>query len=123
MAAKDPATCDGALDPHEVLDFVLPFSLLLETDEAISDGDFTITLSAEAVAKGLTILDQAPYSAPELSEDDKSIVVWFTIDDAEQGNAAFEAPGTVLSFEALLETTSSPPRIRNRTFNLLVVQQ
>lgn len=109
-----------ALDPQEELDFEIPCSPILETDETIAS--YTLTLLPEAVALGLEIMsgsgrDQA------LTSGNTGIAFWLQIVDEYEDDAAFEDTGTSLPLELTIVTNSSPPRTRQRTFLVRVAQQ
>lgn len=123
MAISNYATtCDGRLDPHEALDFIVSMAGVLESGEAM-DAGFTLSVTAEAAALGLTILDLGDgYADPALVETDTGIQLWLGIALAYQTNAAFDGEGTYLAFELLTDTDSAPARTRNRTFKVQVAQ-
>jgi len=121
----------GALDPEEVLDYIVPIGPLLEAGETIDpDPDrWSLTLLAEAVALGLEIIESDPdWPDPALVVGDTRFVnntaikFWARVDPAFQDNAAFAA-GVALPMEATCWTSSNPPRRRQRTFLLNVVEQ
>ena len=120
------------MDPEEVLDFVVPLEPVLETGEMIDPdaGRWSLVLLAEAVALGLEIIEGDPdWPDPALITGSTSfpnntaIRFWARVDPDFQDNAAFQGSGTSLPMEVTAWTTSDPPRRRQRTFLLTVVEQ
>lgn len=112
------------MDPQEVLDFEFPMAPVLETGEQIDPENWTLVLLAEAVALGLEVIEgDPPWPDPVLIEDGRTIRAWFRVDQAFAGNTAFEGGGTALPMLVTLDTTSNPPRTRQRTFLMNVVEQ
>lgn len=115
-------TFKGAMDPAERLDFLMQFfsgsSPVLDDGELIDT--YSLAVTAEAAAYGLQIETVAPYNAL-LSPDKQNIKVWLTVDPTEQGNPDF-ADGVELGVEATIITDANPPRRRQRTFNVKVMQ-
>ena len=111
---------EEGLDPHEELDFIVPCDPLLETSETIDS--YTLSLSAEAAALGLTIMSGGDRDHA-LVESDQAIRMWLEIDDAYKTNAAFDGTGTNLPMEVTIVTNSSPARTRQFTLLVPVVQK
>ena len=107
------------IDPKEEIDIVLDCTDLLEEGEQIDPG-YTLTVLAESVALGLTIMSGGGYDQ-DLIEGDRMIRIWVTIDPLFQTDAAFDAV-TLLPVELTFETNSTPPRTRQRTFLIPFVQ-
>ena len=112
------------MDPADVVDYELGLGpdggddALLEEGEQVAD--WTLTLSAEAVALGLEVGtgDYAP-SQPTPT----SFRFWFSVDALLQDDAAFDGAGASLAMELTIETDSTPARTRQRTLVLQVAQQ
>jgi hypothetical protein len=103
------------MDPADKIDFIINCSDVLETDESIAT--FTLALRPEASALGLQ-LGTDVYAASVL--EGKRIRVWLSIDPQKQGDLAFES-GAVLPFEVTINSNSVPPRRRQRTVAVKVV--
>lgn len=110
----------GTLDPQEELDFAINCVGLLEAGETIAS--YTLTVLAEAVALGLTIMSGGGRNHA-LNDSDAGIDLWLTIAPGFQANAAFDGAGTPLPLHVQFETDSSPARTRERTFLVQVAQQ
>lgn len=117
---------EGNLDPSETLDFRMDFydESLPEIERVLDLGEeiasFEVAPTPEAVLLGLTIRDDGLY-APTLDETATKIILWLEVDPADQGNPDF-VDGLVLGVEGTIVTSSTPPRTRQRTFNVTVRQ-
>lgn len=121
-------------DPQEVLDYAIPFLPVLEEGEAIRVDDvdypWLLELLPEAVALGYEIIESAPpWPDPEIIPDpddpslaDTAFGFWGRFDPAYYNNAAFYT-GVEVPIEATAWTTSDPPRKRQRTILIQVVQK
>lgn len=113
---------EETLDPAERLDFVMQFAAgdepVLEPGETIST--YTLGVTAEAAALGLTIETAGAYAA-ELLAGSTDIKLWLSVAAPFQENEAF-TQGLPLGVVATITTTSNPARRRQRTF-LVKVQQ
>lgn len=109
------------MDPAELLDFQL--NLRGEKLKLLAEGEicasYTLTLYPEAAALGFAIKTTGLY-AP--NNDGEVITVWFETDPSFWGNAAFDGNGTTFAMELTVNTDHSPPRRRQRTLILGVVQ-
>lgn len=117
-------TFTAMLDPHEEIDWLADCSDILEAAEQIDT--YTLTVLAEAVALGFTIMSGSGRDHAKAAVDgtsDKGVLYWATIDSAYQANAAFDGTGTSLPVELEIVTNSSPARTRQRTFLTKVAQQ
>jgi hypothetical protein len=109
------------MDPADRVDYKILLSgvrAILGPNEEMAN--HTLTLSAEAVALGLIILDSGGY-APAFDGDD--IQIWLEIHPNYRNHAAFQGAGTKLSMELTFETNSIPARRYQRTLFLTVAQQ
>lgn len=115
---------DEQMDPADVLEWVLHVGIfngqagLLEPLETVAS--YTLALSAEAVALGLTtgtLTRAASQPTPT------SFRWWFLIDSAFQSNAAFSGEGALLPMELTIVTDATPSRTLQRTLVLKVAQQ
>lgn len=120
--AASPASFAEVMDPHEILEWTIPCGPLLETGEEIDT--FDLTLYAEAIALGLTILGTGDgYPDPALSNGNQDVTVWFEIDAAFENNVAFDGTGTALPMNIHFATNATYPRERDRDIILTVAQQ
>jgi hypothetical protein len=110
---------DEAVDPKDELDHIIPCSPILEDGEEIAS--YTLTLLAEAVALGLTIMSGSGRDHA-LAESNQSIKLWLTIDSGSQADPAFDDIVN-LPIEVTIVTNSSPARKRQFTALLPVVQK
>ena len=111
-----------SLDPHELLDFQIVLSDLLEDGEIVDDMEWTLEVLAEGAALGLTIMEGSARD-PVLEVGGEKVTFWLTVDDSYKANAAFDGAGTKLPLRITARTTASPYRLRQRTFQVTVVQQ
>jgi hypothetical protein len=105
------------MDPSDRVDYRIDLVTagLLGGGEQVDS--YTLTLLPEAVALGLTILediDHGPF------DDGTSIHLWLEVVEAFRTNTAFNA-GVNLPMELTVETTSTPPRRLQRTIVVRVV--
>ncbi|MCA8906128.1 MAG: hypothetical protein KDA43_15155 [Hyphomonas sp.] len=120
--AASPAQFAEVMDPQEVLEWTIPCAPILELGEQIDT--FDVALYAEATALGLTVLGTGDgYPDPALSNNNQDIVLWTKIDDAYQGNAAFDGAGTALPANVHIVTNAAYPRERNRDIQWQVSQR
>lgn len=117
-AAKFPAI----MDPHEELDWRVPFETILEDGEAVAVGAWVLETLPEAAALGLTIMTGSGRD-PELTVDGRGLLFWATIDPAFQDNAAFDDAVVYLPLRVTFPTDALPARKRQRTFLIGVSQQ
>ena len=110
------------LDPHEEPDFKVEFGDMLEAGEAIDDADWILEVLPEAAALGLTVMSGNGRDAA-LSNGDTAVIFWLSIDPAYRGNAAFDGAGIELPLRITTQTSSSPSRKRQRTFQVRVAQR
>jgi hypothetical protein len=113
---------DAPLDPAERVEYECDFGSgpkpVLAADETITT--FTVAVTAEAAALGLEIIEAAP-RAPALLPGNQGVRVWLNVDPLEQSNPAFDA-GLWLGIEVSVDTSSTPSRHRQRTFEVEVKQ-
>ena len=110
----------GSLDPSEELDFEIRFSSLLESGEKVAR--FTLALLPEAVAMGLMIMAGEGRDL-RLIDEGEAISFWLTVDPQYRENVEFTGGGIPIPMELTIVTTSLPPRTRQRTLLVSVVQQ
>jgi len=113
------AQATHAIDPYDVLNYLVDLSSLLEADEGFDSVDIAI-LPASAV-QGFTIPESGPYQSTEV--DDRHILIWPQIGEGNQGSAAWAGKGTTCGFEVSATTTSTPPRRWQRTVLIRVAQR
>lgn len=109
------------MDPGESLDYRMKFaegaSPLLEDGELIET--YTIALSPQAIALGLTIESSAP-KEPQLVNGNE-IALWFSIEPEFRSDPAFDG-GITFTMTVTIVTDANPSRTRERTFSLTVKQ-
>ncbi len=115
-----------SMDPKDLVDYEIDLaSKILETGESASS--YTLSVLAEAAALGFTIaqgvsdLGNALY-APSLINTNTALLFWVYVDPAFVNNAAYDA-GVIAGLELTVNTNSTPPRRRQRSFGIQVVQQ
>jgi hypothetical protein len=114
------------MDPSDLVDFEADMDGddgMLESNELIEN--FTLTLLPEAVALGLTIVNEVRGDDTYVLENigGTAIRVWLEIDPALRTNAAFLGGGVQLPMELTVWTTSTPSRRRQRTLVVGVNQR
>ena len=121
-------TWPQAMDPADLIDFeadltgnTVPLSAseepLLNTGEDVAS--FTLSMSPEGTALGLTISAQLGY-APTL--DNGVIRLWLYVEEALRENAAFAGAGVSIPITLTVTTNSTPARRRQRTLVVKVAQ-
>jgi hypothetical protein len=108
-----------AIDPTDVMDFVLALQGLLASGETFA----TITLSvlSASAALGFTVFSVDPFAPEEV--DDSHVRIWVGIDGASRGLSAWSGQGTACGIEITAVTDSTPPRTFQRTAQIKVVQK
>ena len=107
-----------SMDPYDILDYTINCAGLLEGGELI--GSFTLQPLSEAIALGLNIKNSGGYTTKLI--DGTSINFWAEIIEEEQGNPKF-AGGVVLPMELTVITNSTPPRKKQRTLAIRVLEK
>lgn len=107
---------EQALDPADRADYLVQLAGLMTGGEIIANA--TVTLLPEAAALGLTIIQDAQHG-PWIAND-TNIEIWFEVDPAMRGNAAFNA-GVDLPLEITITTNATLFRRFQRTMVLRVV--
>jgi hypothetical protein len=105
------------MDPYDVVDYSIDCSALLDASESIAS--YTIVPSSESVLLGL----QTGTGEYANSRTGKVITTWFSIESSKQDSIAFSGPGATLPAEISITTTSTPPRKRQRTCVVKVLQR
>lgn len=116
----DPTVLPEPMDPSELIDYVCEMGDLLTGAEVIDQ--FTITMSAEGTALGVSILEASP-RAPSLTDSDKSVRVWPSVSSGDRTRVNWDSEGTGVAFNVHVRTNSSPYRERERTFLLTIRQR
>jgi hypothetical protein len=109
------------MDPAELLDFQInlkgdKLKLLADDELCVS---YTLTLYPEAAAVGFSIKSTGGYTP---NNDGSIITVWFEVDAGDWTNALFDGGGFTVAMELTVDTDHVPPRRRQRTLTLTVVQ-
>jgi hypothetical protein len=108
---------EDKLDPRDISDFEIDLKPYLEdTETAVS---WQLFLLPEAEAAGLE-LGLGTYAATKTAD---IITLWLNVETPMQLDAMFYGGGLLLPFECEIVTSSVPPRRRQRTFGVRVVQQ
>ena len=112
------------LDPSDLVDFQLDLiggdRPMLEEGEQVAS--YTFAVLPEGVALGLQIENQAPY-VPALLEGNTALQFWLSVDEEMRSSSAFREPGVKLGLELTVMTNNVPPRRRQRTIAVEVVNQ
>ncbi len=104
------------MDPYDIVDYKIDCSSLLDIGDEVAD--FAVEVLTESELLGLTLgIDSYE---PVLVGN--TVTVWLSIDPAEQDNAAFVA-GVNLPLEITVTSDSVPPRRRQRTVVVKVIQR
>ncbi len=114
------------MDPADRVDFIAdcydtsdPENLpLLEADETITS--YTVTMSPEGVALGVSIDTVAPRQSA-LINSSTAVKFWLQVSGAYQGNAAWDGDGTPIP--VVVQISTSQNRVRERTMVIQVAQQ
>ena len=104
-----------SMDPYDVVDYTIDVSNLLEANESIAS--YVVSLPAESVLVGLS-LGVNEYGSTISSN---IVRVWFST--IKPNDPAFDYPGTTLPVEITVTTTATPPRKKQRTLGVKVVQR
>lgn len=125
-----PATAtafEQPLAPKDVVDYYVvvtqgkadakpPTVLLL--GEAIAD--YELTLSVEAIAAGLQIVEAEGY---ENHLTGNVLTLWLRLDPTMVGAPMFAGAGVIVAIEMLIKTTSDPTRTKARSFLVRITNQ
>jgi hypothetical protein len=91
---------------------------LLEVGQSVAD--FTLTLTAEAVAAGLMILHDA---GREIVRVNNEVFFWLAVDEAMRALPVFDGAGIILPMELTVWTAPDPARRKQKTITATVAQQ
>lgn len=112
------------MDPSDIRDYEVVLSQGTDVtsflDPAEGVASFTVALSAEAVAAGLTIKTEGGYAT---SITDTTIRFWLEVDAGSQGSTAFDGNGLALGIVITVTTNSTPARKKQRTVIVNVANQ
>lgn len=118
---------DQAVDPADVVDFFVVVSqgaadakppTILLLGEAIAR--YSLKLTPEAAAVGLRIVDAVGY---ENRLSGNVLQLWLEVDEAVQASPLFDGAGITVAIELLIVTTAVPPRTKQRSFLVRIVNQ
>lgn len=103
------------MDPGDLLDFVIDWTLLLQTvdGEAIDPANWEVITSAEAALLGFRV--QTGMRAPQLFDLNRQMRLWFGVDAGNQSDVIWHA-GADCAIKLVFQTTTSPFRRYERTF-------
>lgn len=120
-------TFEDSMDPADTVDYVCDFATgdgihpaLLDAGETISS--YTVTLSPEATALGLAIMNTGSY-VTSLINGSTAVKMWLQVSGGFQSNAAYDGAGSNLGIIVTITTSNSPARVRQRTCVVNVAQQ
>lgn len=112
----DPADVDFfGVDISQGPQGVTPFPILAPGEGVAS---FTVQPQPEAVAAGLIIKSGGGY--PPAAIVGLTLSLYLAVDPAKQGASGFDA-GMLLGIELTITTTATPPRVKQRTFTVAVI--
>ena len=106
-----------SMDPYDIVDYSVDCSNMLETGETIAS--FSLNILAEASVLGLQIKLTDGYNSELIGN---TVRMWLTVLPAEQANPAFDG-GAILPIELVINTNSTPPRRKQRTLGVKVIQR
>ncbi len=111
------------MDPGDRIEFVAIFNEILQVSagEQIAEGTWTLTMSPEGAALGVTIGSAGAYAAG-LQVSNQQIRFWLWVLDANQSDAIFNS-GVDVAITIRFETTNIPPRRYERSFVVRVINQ
>ena len=112
------AIWEHSIDPYDVNDFSVDCTGILESGESISQYSLVVLPQSELL--GLQIKSGGGYG-PVVNGN--IITMWLDILETEQGNPAFSGAGITLPFELNITTDSVPPRKKQRTLSVRVLQK
>ena len=116
VPSNAPAAQD-AMDPTDIVDFVIDLAALLDEGEMFDAIDFAVMV--ESVLLGFTILDRAPHAPTEV--DATRVKIWVTVDPAFRNAAAWKGKGTICGVE--FTATTDRGRQFQRTIAIGVVEK
>lgn len=105
------------MDPTDIVDFEIDIAPILETGEGVTT--HTEAIPTESALLGLQIKTTGGYAT---SLTGTILRIWLGISSAEQANAAF-VDGVTLPIEITITTNSTPPRVKQRTVAVTVIQR
>lgn len=110
------------MDPKDVVEYTLTIpqgsGQPLETGETIAS--YTLALTAEAAAAGLTIVTTGGYTTTLVGQ---VLTFWLSVSVGQQAAAVFSVDGMACGIEFTFNTNSSPARTKQRTLVVKVAQQ
>lgn len=116
------------MDPSDVLPWAVDLTQGEPTGSSApfllpgeSVASFTLAVTAEAIAAGLSILADATYPPPTI--DGLELTFWPTIAPEARGLSIFDGGGRDLALELTATTNSMPPKTKQRTIVITVAQQ
>jgi|SRR6476469_383900 len=104
------------MDPFDIVDYKVDLAPLLVDDEGIASFDVDVLPESELYGLTLGTLDYAP------ALDGTNLTIWLSIDSSFYSNPIF-ATGITLPIEVSVTTTAFPPRRRQRTVAVKVIQR
>lgn len=106
-------------DPEDRLDFGVDVSELLEDGEVVASSGVVVTLSAEAEALGLQVVEDAE-TLPRVAGDGKTIVFWLTVDEAKRADPEWDGWGRDVPVSVSWSSDGANARTFQRDFVITV---
>ncbi|MEA3537594.1 MAG: hypothetical protein U9R73_00520 [Pseudomonadota bacterium] len=122
---SDPIRWEQKIDPGDRLDFLMELGAgtppILDVDNGEIVTSYTLTMSAEGVALGLTI--GTGLYAPQLIDSGRTVLLWLEVDSGNWSNAQYSGSGSEIGVTLQFQTNNSPARRYERTWALKVLQR
>lgn len=104
-----------SMDPYDIVDYTVDVTNLLESGEGVAG--YTLALPAESVLLGLSL------GADEYTSTISNNVIRMWLSTTKPNDAAFDGTGAILPIELTVTTTANPPRKKQRTLAVKVIQR
>jgi hypothetical protein len=106
-------------DPSDVLSYGVDLSETLISGEFVASDNVAVTLGAEAMALGLTIVEDEGRQ-PSVAGDGKIIVFWLTVDEAKRNDPTWDGWGRDLPISVAWSTQGTAQGEYQREFVITV---
>jgi len=113
------------LDPQNLDDYEVELlatgsgTSLLDPGESVAS--FTVGLTVEAIDAGLRLKATGGYQTVLLGGN--IVRFWVDVDPLTRDDARFNSPGVLVGVEITVTTSNNPPRVRQRTTTIRIVNQ
>lgn len=112
------------MDPSDIADYAIVLSKGVDTSSFLAADEevqsYSLTLTAEAVAAGITIKTGAGYAT---TLTNNRIRFWLEVSADQQSSSIFDGSGIVAALVLTIVTTASPARRKQRTLSVQVANQ